>query len=189
MIYFLTALFFSTPACAISNRVQGLSATFNLYFPMMAYSILLIIVVEALFLHFYLPTVKWKKLITPVSLANLSTLFIIVPVVWYVWYVVYLDFVANLSDNMLLKNIIGAAYTSYEKNILVSEWSMTFVYFIFSCFLEYKIAKYYLKECEICQLKKAIIWGNVASYLLMMIFETIWRIYDNSYLMIDVLNR
>lgn len=155
------------------------------YFMLLIKFLAVWIMLKTLILKAYFPAQKNIKLFCLSILINLGIVFLLIPLLWYFSYNLYRDFAMWYSAEnacSLYHNIVGFSVVYQGSNLLINEWTISIIAVIFSCLLEYKFLSFCLKEVDKKLLKKVIILGNVASYLLMMIFETIWLLVDCSYL-------
>ena len=180
-MFYLVLFFTLLPSLAWAE--DSYTLTIVLTERLMLYSFVLIVGLEAWVIHKYLSGINKKQSLIISLKANLLTMLIIVPIVWGVWFIqslitprdiyYYLDY--NMGDN-LITDFLLAAWGWKNTKLLVSEWIMAPFYFIASYYGEYWFSRKKLADYDRKLVKKTFFLANLYSYLMIMLFETIYQL-------------
>ena len=116
------------------------------------------------------------------SLVNLMTTFIGVPITWGLLVLIQKVtgggsvFGYTTIFQKILASIVNAPWLGPSEGMIPIAYNVLLVPFFFaSWYLEYKVAaKYYLKEYEVHDIKKAFFAGNIYSYLFLSIIASLY---------------
>lgn len=108
---------------------------------------------------------------------------LVIPLVWGLWLAIYFNlprFFVLIVNNLRLNGevigrIIASPWTLDTESLLFAEWVMAPAYFFASYYLEYWFSRKKLKDFNQVQVKKAFFYANLSSYLMIMLFETIYQ--------------
>lgn len=188
MIY-LIAIFTLLPSIAWAGNINV--PTIILTERLMLYSFVLIVGLEAGIIYKLLNGVDKKSAFFMSLKSNLLTMFLVVPLVWGLWLTIIMNMPKFIStfldeivrnnnflsflDNKIVSNITCAPLIIDTQSLLLAEWAMAPVYFIASYYLEYWFSRRKLKDFDKSQVKKAFFYANLYSYIMIMIFESIYQ--------------
>lgn len=157
----------------------------------MLYSFVLIVGLEAGIIYKSLNGLDKKSAFFISLKSNLLTMFLAVPLVWGLWLSIILNmpklftpFIGNAKaehildsffGNEIVSTVIGAPLIIDTQSLLLAEWAMAPVYFVASYYLEHWFSRKKLKDFDKSQVKKAFFYANLYSYIMIMIFESIYQ--------------
>lgn len=152
----------------------------DLFFPtvisterLMLFSFAFIVALEAWILCNKLSGLPIKKYIYVSLKANLITIFMVVPVVWGMCFYLF----SHLPDFFVY--LLFSTLAIDADSLLQAEWFMAPLYFIASYYVEYFFCYDAFAKFKPSAIKKTFLLANLASYLMIMFFETIYLTFNS----------
>ena len=164
-------------------------ATDDMFFPtilsterLMFFSFIFIVALEAWIFYKRLPGLSVRQYIYTAIRANLVTMFIVVPVVWGICFYVLTacpNFLMPLLHFDFSASLLLTSLAIDTNSLLRAEWFMAPLYFIASYYVEYFFCYDTFAKFKPSAIKKAFLLANLASYLMITIFETIYLTFNS----------
>lgn len=164
-------------------------ASDDIFFPtilsterLMIFSFIFIVALEAWIFYKRLPGLSVRQYIYTSIRANLVTMFIAVPVVWGIWFYALTDcpdFLTPLLHFDFFASLLLSSLAIDTNSLLWAEWRMLPLYFIASFYIEYFFCYDAFAKFKPSATKKAFLLANFLSYLMIMIFETIYLTFNS----------